>query len=162
MALRNILKIGDEALYKRSREVTEIDDRIRMLLDDMAQTMREANGLGLAAPQVGILRRVVIIDVEGELIELINPEIIETSDEEAEDIEGCLSVPGKWGYVSRPKQVRIKAKDRNGKEFEMTGEGLLARAFCHETEHLDGHLFVEKVIRYCEPDEIESKKEHGS
>ncbi|MCK9477883.1 MAG: peptide deformylase [Firmicutes bacterium] len=158
MAIRNILKIGDDALNKKCRNVAKIDGRILTLLDDMAETMRQASGLGLAAPQVGVLRRVVVIDTGDGLIELINPKLTETSDETIDDIEGCLSVPGKWGYVVRPKTATVRALDRHGKEFEMTGEGLLARAFCHELEHLEGNLFTEKVSRYCDPDEIEPKE----
>ena len=126
----------------------------------MAQTMHEANGLGLAAPQVGVLRRVVVVDAgEGEgVIELINPQLIKLSDETVNDVEGCLSVPGKWGYVVRPKTATVRAFDRNGKEFEMTGEGILARAFCHELEHLDGHLFTERVTEYCDSEEVTERR----
>ena len=155
MAIRNIVKIGDSTLNKKCRVVDKIDRRILTLLDDMAETMREAKGLGLAAPQVGVLRRVVVIDVGEGLVEMINPALIKTSAEMEDDIEGCLSVPGKWGYVLRPKTATVRAQDRSGKEFELTGEGLLARALCHELEHWEGHLFTEKVTRYCEPDEIE-------
>ena len=160
MAIRNIIKIGDEALLKKCREVKEIDERVLQLLDDMAETMRSANGLGLAAPQVGVLRRIAVIDVGEGIIELINPKIISTSDELIKDIEGCLSVPGKWGYVERPKIVAVRALDRNGKEIEITGEGILARALCHETEHLEGCLFVDKVLEYVDPEEnLEENKE---
>mgnify|MGYP001012700821 CR=1 FL=1 len=153
MAIRNILKIGDETLNKKSREVAEIDKRIITLLDDMAETLYDSKGVGLAAPQVGVLKRVVVIDVGNGIIELINPRIISASDELIDDIEGCLSVPERWGYVERPKAVTVRATDRDGNEFEVTGEELLARAFCHELDHLDGHLFVEKVSEYYIPDE---------
>ena len=126
-----------------------IDDRILTLLDDMAQTMYDANGVGLAAPQVGILKRIAVIDVGDGLIELINPEIIKTSGSEIAQ-EGCLSVPGKYGTVQRPTEVTVKATDRDGNEFEMTGYDLLARALCHEIDHLDGTVFVDKVIEYIE------------
>lgn len=142
MAILNILKEGDETLKKISRPVTEITDRIKTLLDDMAQTMRRANGVGLAAPQVGVLRRIVVIEVEeGELIELINPEIIKTMGEQTGP-EGCLSVPGKQGTVTRPSYVKVRALDRNGVMREYEGEGLLARCFCHEIDHLDGKLYT--------------------
>ena len=142
MALLNILKEGDETLKKISRPVTEITDRTKTLLDDMAQTMRRANGVGLAAPQVGVLRRIVVIEVEeGELIELINPEIIKTMGEQTGP-EGCLSVPGKQGTVTRPSYVKVRALDRNGVMREYEGEGLLARCFCHEIDHLDGKLYT--------------------
>lgn len=149
MALRNIRKLGDDILRKKCRVVDNIDDRIITLLDDMADTMYEADGVGLAAPQVGILKRIAVIDVGDGLIELINPEIISSSGSETAD-EGCLSVPGKYGKVSRPAKVSVKATDRDGNEFKITGEGLLARALCHEIDHLDGTVFVDKVIEYTE------------
>ncbi len=144
MALRQILTIGDETLYKKCRKVEVFDDRLHTLLDDMAETMYAAAGVGLAAIQIGILKRVVTIDVGDGLLELVNPEIIEqTGSEEA--AEGCLSVPGKVGQVVRPTYVKVRAQDRNGEFYEVDGEGLLARAFCHEIEHLDGHLYIEKA-----------------
>ena len=150
MALLNIFKEGDPILRKKCREVTEITDRTKILLDDMAQTLHEAQGVGLAAPQVGILRRIVIVETEpGELIELINPEIIATEGEQ-EETEGCLSVPGLWGITKRPEKATVKALDRNGKEFTVTGEGLKARAFCHEIDHLDGILFIDKATEVHE------------
>ncbi|MBE7050213.1 MAG: peptide deformylase [Ruminococcaceae bacterium] len=152
MAIRNVRKLGDEILRKKSRPVEEIDSKIITLLEDMADTMYYTQGVGLAAPQVGILKRIAVIDVGDGLIELINPEIIETSGEQT-DKEGCLSVPGKYGLVSRPYKVTVRATDRDGNLFEMTGEGLLARAFCHEIEHLDGYLFVDKVTEYVEVDD---------
>ena len=145
MAIRTIREIGDPVLNKVSKEVTEITPRIADLIDDMFETMYEANGVGLAAPQVGILKRIVVIDTTGEdQILLINPRIVETSGEQTGQ-EGCLSVPGKSGIVTRPNYVKVVAQDENLEEFEIEGEELLARAFCHEIEHLDGHLYVEKV-----------------
>ena len=142
MAILNILKEGDPTLGKTSRPVTEITERITTLLDDMAETMRRANGVGLAAPQVGVLRRVVVVEVEeGNLIELINPEIIKKSGTQTGP-EGCLSVPGKQGVVTRPSYVKVRALDRNGVVREYEGTELLARCFCHEIDHLDGKLYT--------------------
>ncbi len=144
--VRKILKLGDESLRKTSKPMPKFDLRLWLLLRDMADTMRKAEGVGLAAPQVGILRRVVVIDVGDEhgLIELVNPEIIAVEGEQAGS-EGCLSVPGRRGWVVRPEKVTVRAQDRNGKFFEITGEGLLARAFCHEIDHLDGVMYVDKM-----------------
>lgn len=147
MAIRNIRTMGDAVLNKTAKVVTEMNDRTQELIDDMLDTMYDAQGVGLAAPQVGILKRIVVIDVSPEADEpivLINPEIIEVSGEQTGD-EGCLSVPGKVGVVTRPNYVKVKALDRNMEERILEGEGLLARAFCHEIDHLDGHLYVEKV-----------------
>ena len=149
MALRTIRKLGEEVLRKKCRPVENIDERILILLDDMAQTMYEANGVGLAAPQVGILKRIAVIDTGEGLIELINPEITSGS---AVEQEGCLSVPGRYGTVDRPTEVTVRATDRDGNEFEITGYDLLARAMCHEIDHLDGVVFVDKVIEYTEVD----------
>ena len=146
MALRQIVKIGEPVLRKKSKVVKEINDRIIELLDDMADTMYEADGVGLAAPQVGILKRVVVIDIGDGLIELINPEIIETEGEYL-DNEGCLSVPGECGDVLRPYRVKVRAQNRFGETVEIEGEELLARAFCHEIDHLDGILYIDKVIK---------------
>ena len=144
MAILKILKDGDELLRKKSREVTEITPRIITLLDDMKDTLHKANGCGLAAPQVGVLRRIVLVEVEdGELYEMINPEIIERSEETQEELEGCLSVPGRWGFTVRPQTVTVKAMDRNGNYYTVTGSDLLARAICHETDHLDGILYTD-------------------
>ncbi len=162
MALRNILKDTDEQLRKKSREVTEYNKRIHTLLDDMRETLIEADGVGLAAPQVGVLRRVVIVmdtskedlTPEEQIIELINPEIIEEEGEQY-GTEGCLSVPGVYGYVTRPMKVTVKAFDRNGKQFEVTGEGLTARAFCHEIDHLEGQLFTDITDHILTPEELE-------
>ena len=149
MALRNILKQGDETLTKRCRPVTDFNERLHILLDDMAETMMSSNGVGLAAPQVGILRRAVVVletnVPEGEperVIELVNPEIIQSSGEQTGP-EGCLSVPGDFGMVTRPDHVTVRAQDRDGNWFEIEGVDLTARAFCHEIDHLDGHMFTE-------------------
>jgi len=149
MAIRTIRELGDDVLRKKCRIVEEIDDRILVLLDDMADTLYDSNGVGLAAPQVGVLKRIAVIDVGDGLIELINPEIIAQSGVQ-DGAEGCLSVPGKYGNVKRPKKVTVRATDRDGNEFEITGEDLLARAFCHELDHLDGVVFVDKVSKYVE------------
>lgn len=145
MAIRNIRTMGDPILEKKCKEVKEITPRIRELIGDMLDTMYEANGVGLAAPQVGILKRIVVIDTTGEdPIVMINPRIVETSGEQTGG-EGCLSVPGKTGTVTRPDYVKAVAFNENMEEFEIEGTELLARAICHETDHLDGHLYVEKV-----------------
>ena len=155
MAKLNILKEGDPTLRKVCREVDVITPRILTLLDDMAETMRAANGCGLAAPQIGVLRRVVVIETEESgLIELINPKIIKRSGKQNE-VEGCLSIPGKAGITDRPAKVTVRALDRNGCEIEITGEDLLARAFCHELDHLDGKLFIDNAIEMLGPDEVE-------
>lgn len=156
MAVLNIVKDGDETLRKVCRPVAEITPRIIRLLDDMKATLHKANGVGLAAPQVGVLRRIAIVECEpGELIELINPEIIEKSGEQ-EEIEGCLSVPDRWGITHRPAKVKVKATDRNGNSFTVEGEGLLARALCHEIDHLDGIIFYDKAVRMLTKEEIEN------
>ncbi len=149
MALRNIVKVGDPVLRKSCREVTDFNERLHILLDDMKETLIYANGAGLAAPQVGVLKRVAIVSVDDNFFELINPVIVKAEGEEVSP-EGCLSIPGVCGTVSRPYKVTIKAQDRFGKEFTVRGEGLLARAFCHEIDHLDGVLFEDKVIDYYE------------
>lgn len=155
MAIRNMVLEGDDTLRKKSREVTEFNEKLGQLLDDMVETMREHNGVGLAAVQVGVLRRVVVIDIGDEhgVYELINPEIVSSSGEQTGN-EGCLSFPGEWGDVTRPMNVTVKALDRQGNPYTVEGEGLLARAFCHEIDHLDGILFIdhaEEVFR--EPEE---------
>lgn len=144
MAMRNIVKQGDDVLLKKSKVVDNINDRIIELLNDMAETLYNNNGVGLAAPQVGILKRVIVVDIGEGLIELINPEIIEVQGE-IEDEEGCLSIPGIWGTVKRPQYVKVKGLNRNGEEVIYEGEGFLARAFCHEIDHLDGILFIDKA-----------------
>ncbi len=150
MAIRNIVKYGDDTLRKVCRPVDQITPRVLTLLDDMAETMRAANGCGLAAPQVGVLRRIAVVETEpGELIELINPRIIAYAGEQREQ-EGCLSIPDRWGITVRPAHVTVRATNRQGEEFTVTGSGLLARALCHEIDHLDGKLFVDKVIKYTD------------
>ena len=145
MAIRNIREMGDPVLNKTCKPVTEVTERIAELIEDMFETMYDADGVGLAAPQVGILKRIVVIDVTGEdPILLINPVIIETSGEQTGN-EGCLSLPGKTGVVTRPNYVKVRAYDEEMKPFEIEGTELLARAFCQEIDHLDGHLYVEKV-----------------
>ena len=155
MALRKIICIEDELLRKKSRPVDKFDEKLHKLLDDMAETMYNANGVGLAAPQVAVLRRVVVMDCGDGLIEMVNPEIIETEGEQ-DGPEGCLSVPGRRGMVKRPMNVTVRAQDRNGKTFEISGTELLARAFCHEIDHLNGVCFVTRASRMLEPDELES------
>ena len=161
MALRNILTQEEPRLYKKCRPVTEFNERLHQLLDDMAETLADANGVGLAAPQVGVLRRAVLVletnVPEGEpekLIELINPEIIETSGEQ-DGPEGCLSVPGEYGLVKRPMNVKVRAQDRYGKWFEAEGTGLTARCFCHEIDHLDGVVFTSKCSRMLTEEELQ-------
>ena len=153
MALRTILTEGEDTLYRKSREVVKFDDRLHALLDDMAETMNQANGVGLAAPQVGILRRVVVVDTGDGILELVNPTIIET-DGEQEGPEGCLSVPGKYGLVKRPYYAKVRAQDRNGEWFEAEGEELIARCFCHELDHLDGIVYTQVMERYLTEDEL--------
>ncbi len=147
-------KDDEEFLRKKSREVTEITPRIKTLLDDMIETMRAANGCGLAAVQVGVLRRIVVIETEEGLFEFINPVIVRKTGTQ-EGAEGCLSLPGKWGLTKRPKCVTVRALDRDGKEFEVTGYDLLAKAMCHEIDHLDGIIYTDKVIRMLGADEVE-------
>ena len=149
MAIREIREKGDEILYKKCKAVVKFDEKLHILLDDMYETMQSRDGVGLAAPQVGILKRAVVIDVGDGKIELINPEIVEESGEQTGS-EGCLSVPGVFVEVTRPNVVTVKAQDRNGKWFKITGKELLARAFCHEIEHLDGKLFLDRVIRFID------------
>lgn len=144
MALREIRTIGDEVLRKKSRAVEKIDDKISQLIDDMVETMHHANGVGLAAPQVGILKKVVVIDIDGNILKLINPVIIKSSGSQC-DSEGCLSIPNRRGEVIRPYNVTVKALNEKGEEVIIDGEGLLARAFCHETDHLEGVLFIDRV-----------------
>ena len=157
MAILNIVTSEDEVLRKECRPVEKITPRTLTLLDDMLDTMRAANGVGLAAPQVGILRRIVIVDIGEGLIEMINPEIVSTEGEQ-EGEEGCLSVPDEVGIVKRPNIVTVKATDRNGEPFTIRGEGLLARAFCHEIDHLDGILYIDKASRMLTPEEMEDEE----
>ena len=162
VALRNILQEGESALLKKSRVVTDFNERLHILIDDMRETLTEAGGVGLAAPQVGVLRRAVLVletnveeDEEEYFIELINPEIIESEGEQT-GTEGCLSLPGEYGIVTRPEQVKVRAQDRFGKTFEVEGTGLTARAFCHEIDHLEGKLYTEIAERMLDPEEIEA------
>ena len=152
MALRNILKEGDERLRKKSRPVTDFNERLWTLLDDMYETMKDG-GVGIAAPQVGVLRRAVVIDVGEGKHELVNPVIVEQSGDQCGG-EGCLSIPGQYGLVHRPAQLRLKAQDRYGKPFELEAEGYFAVAVCHEVDHLDGILFIDKDERMLDPEEI--------
>ena len=155
MAIRSIIEQGDEVLGKRCHPVTNFDERLWELLDDMQETLREAHGYGLAAPQVGILRRVCLVTAsDGHVIELINPEILETSGEQ-EGYEGCLSVPGLYGWVKRPDYAKVRAQDRGGKTFEVEDVGMTARCFCHEIEHLDGHVFTEHVDRVYTTEDLD-------
>lgn len=149
MAKRNIRQLGDDVLRKKSRPVETIDERILQLLDDMAETMYASEGVGLAAPQVGILKRIAVIDIGDGLIELINPEIVSFEGSE-KDVEGCLSVPGRYGYVLRPEKVCVTALDRNGEKVTINATGMLKKALCHEIDHLDGIVFVDKVTQYVE------------
>ena len=169
MALRTIVTEGDSVLHKRCRPVTNFDGRLHQLIDDMRETLEQADGVGLAAPQVGVLRRVVLVletnvpeGAEPYIIELVNPEII-SSEGDQDGPEGCLSVPGVYGYVTRPTWAKIRAQDRDGNWFEREGEGMVAQCFCHETEHLDGHLFTEKVEEYVDMEELQGEdKEEGA
>ncbi|MBQ7906415.1 MAG: peptide deformylase [Clostridia bacterium] len=156
MAILKIVTENDdiEFLRKKSREVTEITPRILTLLDDMVETMRHANGCGLAAVQVGVLRRIVVIETEEGLFEFINPVIVRSTGTQ-EGAEGCLSLPGKWGLTKRPKAVTVRALNRQGEEIEVTGYDLLAKAMCHELDHLDGIIYTDKVIRMLGEDEVE-------
>ncbi len=158
MAILNILTEGDETLRKVSRPVDRITDRTRTLLDDMYDTMCQANGVGIAGPQVGVLRRVVVIDIGEGRIDLINPEIVSAEGSQV-GREGCLSIPDECGIVDRPMKVTVKAENAKGVPFTITGEGFLARALCHEIDHLDGKLYIDKAIRMLTPEEIEKDDE---
>ena len=155
MALRKIVEVGDPCLAKVCRPVTAFNSRLHALLDDMTETLAEVGGAGLAAPQVGILRRaVIVLDEESETyLELVNPEIVKAEGEQP-GLEGCLSVPGKWGIVTRPAVVRVRAQDRYGDWFEAEAEGMTARCFCHELEHLDGHLYTEHIDHFLSEEEL--------
>lgn len=160
MALRQIRVMGDEVLTKQCREVKEMTPRLKTLISDMFETMYDACGVGLAAPQVGILRRVVVVDTGEEMLELVNPELLETSGEQVGS-EGCLSVPGKYGIVKRPNYAKVRAYDRDGNEFEVEGEELMARCFCHELDHLDGIVYTEIMERYLTEEELQELSEEG-
>lgn len=160
MGLRKIMTVKEPCLHKVCRPVEKFDGKLHRLLDDMKETLAEANGVGLAAPQVGILRRAVIVDTGEEMLELVNPELLETSGDQVE-AEGCLSVPGKYGLVRRPDYAKVRAQDRNGNWFEVEGEGLTARCFCHELDHLDGIVYTEIMERYLTEEEMGELSEEG-
>ena len=153
MGLRKILTVEEPCLHKVCRPVEKFDGKLHKLLDDMKETLLDANGAGLAAPQVGILRRVVVVDLGEEMLELVNPELLETSGEQ-EGAEGCLSVPGKYGLVKRPNVAKVRAQDRDGNWFEVEGEALIARCFCHELDHLDGIVYTEVMERFLTEEEL--------
>ena len=160
MALRKILTDEDPALHKKCRPVTNFDDHLGELLDDLKETLAHAHGAGLAAPQVGILRRcVIVVDANDQMLELVNPEIIWRSEETQDGLEGCLSVPGRWGEVERPARVRVRAQDRTGETFVVEGEEIVARCFCHELDHLDGHIFTELTDRLYTQQELDEMME---
>ncbi len=154
MGIRKILTDKEPSLHKVCKEVTVFDKKLHKLLDDMADTLAEANGVGLAAPQVGILRRVVVVDVGDEILELINPTLVETSGEQI-GAEGCLSVPGRYGLVKRPNFAKVRAQDRNGEWFEAEAEELIARCFCHELDHLDGIVYTQVMERFLTEEELD-------
>ena len=154
MGLRRIHTTDEPALHKVCKTVTSFDWRLRKLLDDMRETLIDSNGVGLAAPQVGILKRVVLVDTGDEILELINPEMLETSGEQT-GVEGCLSVPGKYGIVTRPMEAKVRAQDRHGDWYEVEGEELIARCFCHELDHLDGIVYTEKMERFLTDEELQ-------
>ena len=160
MGLRKIMTVKEPCLHKVCRPVEKFDGKLHRLLDDMKETLAEANGVGLAAPQVGILRRVVVVDTGEEMLELVNPELLETSGEQVGS-EGCLSVPGKYGIVKRPNYSKVRAYDRDGNEFEVEGEELMARCFCHELDHLDGIVYTEIMERYLTEEEMREQSEEG-
>lgn len=156
MGTRRIVVQGDDRLQKKCRQVTDFNRRLHILLDDMKETLEEAQGAGLAAPQVGVLRRaVIVVDDDETMIELVNPELLAYSGEQTGP-EGCLSVPGKWGMVTRPYSVKIRAQDRDGNWFELEREDMTARCLCHEIEHLDGHLYVEHIDHFLSDEELEA------
>lgn len=162
MAIREIVTQGDPVLTKKCHPVTNFDDKLWALLDDMQDTLAQSNGVGLAAPQIGILRRVVlVINSKDEVLELINPVIVH-ADGEQEGLEGCLSLPGRWGNVKRPMVVRVRAQDRNGNWFEAEDTELTARCFCHELDHLDGHMFDELTDRLYTAEELDAMAEDES
>ena len=157
MAIRNIVKDTDEynMLHKKCRPVTDFNQKLWDLLDDMAETMYKAEGVGLAGPQVGVMRRLRVVDTGEEDVELVNPEVVEVSEETQTGVEGCLSLPGKYGIVTRPEHVVVRAQDRNGDWYEYEGEDIVARCFLHEIDHLDGHMYTEIAERMLTPEELE-------
>ena len=155
MAIRKIMTDEDPVLHKKCHPVTQFDEKLGSLLDDLKATLANANGAGLAAPQIGILRRIVsVVDANDKMLELVNPELLDQEGEQ-DGFEGCLSVPGRWGMVKRPMKVRVKAQDRSGKWFEAEGEEMVARCFCHEIEHLDGHIFTEHTDKLYTSEELD-------
>jgi peptide deformylase len=158
MAIRNIVKYPDPILKEKAKQVTKFNERLAKLLDDMAETMYAANGVGLAAPQVGISKRVIVVDVGDQLYEMVNPEIVEKSGEQIEPPEGCLSIPGLLGYVKRANKLQLKGQDRHGNPIELTAEGFLARAFQHEIDHLNGVLFIDIAEEVFRPEEETAEK----
>ena len=160
MGLRKIMTVKEPCLHKVCRPVEKFDGKLHRLLDDMKETLADSGGVGLAAPQVGILRRVVVVDTGEEMLELVNPELLETSGEQVGS-EGCLSVPGKYGIVKRPNYAKVRAYDRDGNEFEVEGEELMARCFCHELDHLDGIVYTEIMERYLTEEEMREQSEEG-
>ena len=157
MGLRKVLTVKEPCLHKVCRPVDKFDGKLHKLLDDMKETLEDANGVGLAAPQVGILRRVVVVDTGEEILELVNPELLETSGEQV-GAEGCLSVPGKYGLVKRPNVAKVRAQDRDGNFFEVEGEELIARCFCHEIDHLDGIVYTEVMERFLTEEELNGEE----
>ena len=160
MGLRKIMTVKEPCLHKVCRPVEKFDGKLHRLLDDMKETLADSGGVGLAAPQVGILRRVVVVDTGEEMLELVNPELLETGGEQVGS-EGCLSVPGKYGIVKRPNYAKVRAYDRDGNEFEVEGEELMARCFCHELDHLDGIVYTEIMERYLTEEEMREQSEEG-
>lgn len=156
MALRKIVTVGDPALTKVCRPVTKFDNKLAILIEDMIETMHNANGVGLAAPQVGILRRVVVVDTGEEDVELVNPEVVSVSDETQTGLEGCLSLPGQYGIVTRPARVTVRAQDRTGEWYVYDGEEIVARCFLHEIDHLDGHMYTEIAEKMLTPEELDA------
>ena len=154
MSIKKVVKFGSDTLRQPSKEVHKVSQKIKNLVQDMMDTMYSQNGVGLAAPQVGVLRRIVIVEIGDKKYEMINPEIVATKGKQ-EEIEACLSVPEKYGLVKRPAWVKVRATDRNGNVYEVEGEGLMARCFCHELDHLDGTLYIDKAIEMYDPDDIE-------
>lgn len=157
MAVRKIVTLGDEILRKKSKPVTEFDEKLGVLIDDMAETLEKENGVGIAAPQIGVLKRVIVVADGDKYIGLVNPVVYKAGGVQ-ENVEGCLSIPGKFGITSRPRKVTVKALDRNGNEIKVTGTEILARGLCHEIDHLNGILFIDNAIRMLEPDEVEHRK----
>jgi peptide deformylase len=156
MAIRNIIQIGDETLRKKSKPVTVFDEKLGVLLDDMIATLKKEKGVGLAAPQVGVLKRAIVVDDGEKYVELVNPVVLKESGIQ-QNVEGCLSIPAKYGITKRPNKVTVKAFDRSGREIKITGTDMLARCLCHEIDHLNGILFIDNVVRMLSPEELNEK-----